>query len=83
MFNIEIGGMNLLYTGDYSLLADRHLSAADIPDTQPDIGLPIAPLLDDMQGSLLCCAPVPWQSTSSNYLQRHGSLLTKFQSLIL
>lgn len=38
MFSVEIGGMNALYTGDYSRLADRHLSAADLPDTRPDIG---------------------------------------------
>ena len=38
MFMIVIGGMRLLYTGDYSRLADRHLSAADLPDTLPDIG---------------------------------------------
>lgn len=39
MFMIEIGGMRLLYTGDYSRLADRHLSAADLPDSMPDIGV--------------------------------------------
>ncbi len=38
MFMIDIGGMRLLYTGDYSRLADRHLSAADLPDSLPDIG---------------------------------------------
>ena len=40
MFLVEIGGMKALYTGDYSRLADRHLSAADLPDSQPDIGQP-------------------------------------------
>ena len=38
MFQVEIAGMKLLYTGDYSRLPDRHLSAADIPDNPPDIG---------------------------------------------
>ncbi len=38
MFMIEIAGMRLLYTGDYSRLPDRHLSAADLPDVRPDIG---------------------------------------------
>jgi cleavage and polyadenylation specificity factor subunit 3 len=38
MFMVEIGGMKLLYTGDYSRLADRHLSAADLPESTPDIG---------------------------------------------
>ena len=40
MFLVEIGGMKVLYTGDYSRLADRHLSAADLPDSRPDIGIP-------------------------------------------
>lgn len=39
MFMVEIAGMRALYTGDYSRLADRHLSAADLPDTKPHIGL--------------------------------------------
>lgn len=38
MFMIEIAGMRLLYTGDYSRIPDRHLSAADLPETLPDIG---------------------------------------------
>ena len=28
----------MLYTGDYSRLADRHLSPADLPEVQPDVG---------------------------------------------
>ena len=38
MFMVEIAGLRVLYTGDYSRLADRHMSAADLPDQQPDIG---------------------------------------------
>ncbi len=38
MFMVEIAGMRLLYTGDYSRLADRHLSAADVPEVKPHIG---------------------------------------------
>ena len=38
MFEIEIAGMRLLYTGDYSRVPDRHLSAADTPDNPPHIG---------------------------------------------
>lgn len=37
MFLLEICGMRLLYTGDYSRLPDRHLSAADVPPEQVDI----------------------------------------------
>lgn len=38
MFEVEIAGMRLLYTGDYSRVPDRHLSAADTPDNPPHIG---------------------------------------------
>ncbi|KAL3156673.1 hypothetical protein ABBQ38_000954 [Trebouxia sp. C0009 RCD-2024] len=37
MFEVEIAGMRLLYTGDYSRVPDRHLSAADTPDSPPHI----------------------------------------------
>lgn len=40
MFMVEIAGMRALYTGDYSRLADRHLSAADLPEVKPHIGEP-------------------------------------------
>lgn len=38
MFMVEIAGMRLLYTGDYSRQADRHMSAADLPSPPPHIG---------------------------------------------
>ena len=37
MFMVEIGGMRLLYTGDYSRIADRHMPAADLPELRPHI----------------------------------------------
>ena len=37
MFMIEIAGMRLLYTGDYSRLADRHMPPADLPSLRPHI----------------------------------------------
>ncbi|CAD5228272.1 unnamed protein product [Bursaphelenchus okinawaensis] len=37
MFMIEIAGIKLLYTGDYSVLEDRHLCAAEVPAITPDI----------------------------------------------
>ena len=39
MFMVEIAGLRVLYTGDYSRLADRHLSAADLPELKPDVGV--------------------------------------------
>eukprot|EP01137_Pigoraptor_chileana_P037379 Opistho-2@34374 len=37
MFMIEIAGVRVLYTGDFSRQEDRHLMAAEIPDIVPDI----------------------------------------------
>ena len=46
MFEIEIAGMRLLYTGDYSRVPDRHLSAADTPQQPPHIGQSLNPCSD-------------------------------------
>ncbi|XP_031566314.1 cleavage and polyadenylation specificity factor subunit 3-like [Actinia tenebrosa] len=37
MFMIEIAGVKILYTGDFSRQEDRHLMAAEIPTISPDI----------------------------------------------
>ncbi|XP_014666751.1 PREDICTED: cleavage and polyadenylation specificity factor 73-like [Priapulus caudatus] len=37
MFMIEIAGVKILYTGDFSRVEDRHLMAAEIPNIQPDV----------------------------------------------
>jgi len=37
MFMIEIAGVRVLYTGDYSREEDRHLMAAEIPALTPDV----------------------------------------------
>lgn len=37
MFMIEIAGIRVLYTGDYSREEDRHLKAAEIPPFRPDV----------------------------------------------
>ncbi|KAL1914443.1 uncharacterized protein VTP21DRAFT_8895 [Calcarisporiella thermophila] len=37
MFLIEIAGVKVLYTGDYSREEDRHLMAAEKPSVQPDV----------------------------------------------
>lgn len=37
MFNVDIGGLRVLYTGDYSRVADRHLPAADVPAIPPHV----------------------------------------------
>lgn len=37
MFMIEIAGVRVLYTGDFSRQEDRHLMAAEIPRIHPDV----------------------------------------------
>lgn len=37
MFMIEIAGVRVLYTGDYSREEDRHLKAAEVPPFRPDV----------------------------------------------
>jgi cleavage and polyadenylation specificity factor subunit 3 len=35
MFSIEIDGIRVLYTGDYSMEEDRHLMCAEVPPGGP------------------------------------------------
>jgi cleavage and polyadenylation specificity factor subunit 3 len=37
MFMVEIAGVRVLYTGDFSREEDRHLKAAEIPPFRPDV----------------------------------------------
>lgn len=37
MYLVEIGGLKVLFTGDYSREEDRHLKVAEVPPTRPDI----------------------------------------------
>ncbi|OMO76923.1 Beta-lactamase-like protein [Corchorus capsularis] len=37
MFMVDIAGVRVLYTGDYSREEDRHLRAAELPELSPDI----------------------------------------------
>jgi cleavage and polyadenylation specificity factor subunit 3 len=37
MFFIEMGGLKILFTGDYSREEDRHLSSAEVPHQRPDL----------------------------------------------
>jgi len=60
MFLIEIAGVKLLYTGDYSREEDRHLMQAEIPPVCPDIlimeatfGTQTLPPIQDRE-SMLC-----------------------------
>src|ERR1700749_1164564 len=37
MFLIDIAGLKILYTGDYSREEDRHLVKAELPPVHPDV----------------------------------------------
>ena len=37
MFFIEMAGLRILYTGDYSREEDRHLVRAEVPPIRPDV----------------------------------------------
>lgn len=37
MYMVEIGGLKVLFTGDYSREEDRHLKVAEVPPVRPDI----------------------------------------------
>ncbi|EFJ04498.1 hypothetical protein SELMODRAFT_234671 [Selaginella moellendorffii] len=37
MFMVDIAGIRVLYTGDYSREEDRHLKAAEMPEFSPDV----------------------------------------------
>ena len=39
MFVVEIAGVRVLYTGDFSCEEDRHLMAAEIPPTRPHVAV--------------------------------------------
>jgi len=37
MYHIDIAGVKILYTGDYSREEDRHLVKAEVPPVRPDV----------------------------------------------
>lgn len=37
MFLIEMGGLKVMFTGDYSREEDRHLASAEVPPLRPDV----------------------------------------------
>lgn len=45
-------GVHVLYTGDYSMEADRHLMAAEMPSTSPDVLIVESTYGTQVRGSL-------------------------------
>ena len=48
MFMLEIAGVKILYTGDFSRVEDRHLMAAEIPSVSPDVLITVSRVCDVM-----------------------------------
>ena len=66
MFEVEIAGMRLLYTGDYSRVPDRHLSAANTPNNPPHIAEPsLQLLLPCCNADPACCVTMPRNTRDS------------------
>ena len=45
MVMIEIAGVKILYTGDFSRVEDRHLMAAEIPSVSPDLLITVSDVM--------------------------------------
>lgn len=46
MVMMEIAGVKILYTGDFSRVEDRHLMAAEIPTMSPDLLITVSDVID-------------------------------------
>eukprot|EP00056_Hartaetosiga_gracilis_P002175 m.51504 g.51504 ORF g.51504 m.51504 type:complete len:740 (-) comp10946_c0_seq2:25-2244(-) len=68
MYEIEIAGVRILYTGDYSREQDRHLMTAEIPPHSPDVLL-----IESTFGTHI----------HSNREEREHRLLSKIHSTVL
>lgn len=58
MFMIEIAGVKILYTGDFSRQEDRHLMAAEVPTMRPDVMIVV---------SVWIFSVWPYKSTNFDY----------------
>ena len=45
MVMMEIAGVKILYTGDFSRVEDRHLMAAEIPSVSPDLLITVSDVM--------------------------------------
>ena len=45
MVMMEIAGVKILYTGDFSRVEDRHLMAAEIPSVSPDLLITVSDVI--------------------------------------
>lgn len=48
MVMMEIAGVKILYTGDFSRVEDRHLMAAEIPTMSPDLLITVSVMSCDV-----------------------------------
>jgi hypothetical protein len=78
MFMVEIDGMRLLYTGDYSRAADRHMPAADLPSPKPHIGAVFLFSINFMPYSAFVLRPTSPPALQQNELE--GTLRPRIRS---
>lgn len=58
MFMLEIAGVKILYTGDFSCEEDRHLMAAEVPSISPDVLISVSLLTQSLIPSPSRCLPL-------------------------
>ncbi|KAI8420531.1 hypothetical protein MSG28_008997 [Choristoneura fumiferana] len=68
MFMIEIAGVKVLYTGDFSRQEDRHLMAAEIPTVHPDVLITGIDHFEDIGPCVILASPGMMQSGLSREL---------------
>lgn len=78
MFMLEIAGVKVLYTGDFSCEEDRHLMAAEIPPISPDVLISVTPHHFDLTVALCIVSRklrLAHMSMSLEKLGKHGLLV--------
>lgn len=73
MFMIEIAGIKILYTGDYSRREDRHLMSAETPEMKPDVLIVEATYgyaVERKQNPSLCCMRAQCPDTGADSSSR-------------
>ncbi|TDH00786.1 hypothetical protein EPR50_G00192390 [Perca flavescens] len=79
MFMIEIAGVKLLYTGDFSRQEDRHLMAAEIPSVKPDILITSMDHFDDIGPSVVMASPILVHGEQNEMARLKAALIREYE----
>lgn len=90
MFMIEIAGVKVLYTGDFSRQEDRHLMAAEIPSVKPDVMIVVnfltKPLHNyvnsDLYGLVMFCYSVQESTYGTHIHEKREERESRFTGII-